>query len=139
MKELLGFIAVMAALFFGIGETKGWTVGLPSQMPVMVYKSDGSVLAKRRLTTAKELPFEMKGEVKNGRVTVRAFHQKGGSFQSGQQAGTERPIFDETFTQGQTIRLNELFRNGDGNYRIELAFDEATGVFNVTMPKGSEL
>ena len=139
MKELLGFIAVMAGLFFGIGELKGWTLGLPSQMPVMVYKSDGSVLAKRRLTSAKELPFKMTGEVRNGSVTVRAFHGVAGSFQTGQQAGKERAIFEETFSKGQTINLNETFKKGNGNYRIELAFDEATGVFDVTMPKGLEL
>lgn len=129
----------MAALFFGVGEFQGWTVGLPSQLPVMVYKSDGTATAKRRLTTAKELPFEMTGEVKNGSVTVRAFHQTAGSYQAGKQAGKERTIFEETFLEGQNINLNEVFKNGNGNYRIDFFFDEATGIFNVKMPKGSEL
>lgn len=139
MKELLGFVAVMAGLFFGVGEFKGWTLGLPSQMPVMVYKSDGNVTAERRLTTATQLPFEMTGQVKRGSVTVQAFHQTAGSYQQQKAAGKEQAVFEQTFTKGETINLKEILANGNGNYRIEFKFNDATGVFNVDLPKGSEL
>ncbi len=50
-----------------------------------------------------------------------------------------RKVFERTFQQGQRIALNELVDEGRGNYRTELLFENATGVFNLKLPNSSEL
>jgi hypothetical protein len=139
MRDFLIFVAVLAAVFFGIGEWQGWQLGAPGQTPVFVYKKDAVTLATRRTINRNDFPYTVSGRVQRGRVTVEGYYQQGASFQTNAPAGPEHLIFRETFTQGQQIALQGAMRQGVGYYRIRLVFEDATGLFRVQVPRGSEL
>jgi hypothetical protein len=139
MRGFLILVVMLAAIFFGIGEWKGWMVGVPGQIPLMVYKSEATASAMRRTVNRQDLPFSIKGTVKSGTVKVEAYYGIPDSFQSGKKGKPEKIIFEEVFSQGQSIDLSETLKNGQGEYRLRIIFDNATGIFNVKLPKGTEL
>lgn len=139
MRGLLVFLVVLAAFFFGIGEWKGWMVGIPGQIPIMVYKSEASVSAVRRTVNRQDLPFSVQGRVNNGTVQVQGYFKVPASFQNNKAAQPEKMVFEKTFNKGEVISLSETLKNGQGEYRIIVKFDNATGVFKMGLPKGIEL
>jgi hypothetical protein len=139
MRGFLVFAIVLAAFFFGIGEWKGWMMGILGQVPVMVYKSEASATAVRRTVNRQDMPFSVQGTVKNGTVRVEGYFEVPKSFQSGKAGKPEKLVFEEEFSKGETISLNETLKNGQGEYRIVIKFDNATGIFKVGLPKGIEL
>ena len=139
MRDFLIFVAIIGAVFFGIGEWQGWNLGVPGQTPILVYKKDGASLLTRRTINRNDFPYEVSGRVQRGTVTVEGYYQQGASFQSNSPAGSERLVFKETFGAGQTIALNGQMQQGTGYYRLRLVFDDATGLFRVRAPSSSEL
>ncbi len=139
MKGFLGFIVFLAAIFFGVGEFKGWTVGIPSQTPLLIYKSDGWLGATRRTVNRQDFPFSVSGKVNSGKVRVEGYYELPTSFQSGKTGKPEKLVFEEEFTQGQSINISETLKNGQGQYRLKILFENATGMFRVNVPKGIEL
>lgn len=139
MRGFLVFAVVLAAFFFGIGEYKGWMVGIPGQMPLMVYKSEATASAVRRTVNRQDMPFSLSGTVKNGTVRVEGYFKVPQSFQSGKAGKAEKLVFEKEFSKGETISLNETLKKGQGEYRIVIKFDNTTGVFKVGLPKGIEL
>ena len=139
MRDFLIFLAVVAAIFFGVGEWRGWYLGVPSQTPMFVYQKDYVAEASRRTINRDELPVKLVGRVRQGRVTVAVVYEDVGSFQAGRAAGGSEVVFEETYREGQLIALNESFEEGRGIYRVRLDFDDATGVFRLELPKAAEL
>ena len=139
MRDLLIFLVLLAAVFFGVGEWQGWYLGVPTQTPILVYKKDFVAEATRRTRNLDRMPFELRGRVRSGGLTVRVHHQRAASFQAGTAAGRERALFEQSFRAGQIVAIDQVFENGEGIYRVELHFDDASGVFRMEMPDGIDL
>jgi hypothetical protein len=139
MRDFLIFVAILAAVFFGIGEWQGWYLGIPGQTPVFVYKKDAAGELTRRTINRNDFPFEVSGTVRRGKVTVEGYYQQGASFQANTPAGPEQRVFKREYGVGQRIDLQDTMRQGTGYYRIRLVFEDATGLFRVKVPRGSEL
>lgn len=139
MREKLLTLLLLGALFLGVGEWRGWFLGVPSQTPVFVYKKDYVASAARRTINRDDLPFSVSGDVQRGDVTVVVYFERPYSFQTNQAAQPERKVFERTFSEGQRLDLAETIRQGRGIYRVELAFEDATGLFRMTMPTSAEL
>jgi hypothetical protein len=139
MRDLLGFALFGLIVFFVVGETIGWNVGFAGQTPVFVYKRDGGVAAERRTLTRDDMPVEVSGRVRNGEVEVRVVYQDTGSFQTNRAADPPETLFEETFRDGQRIALDRTFAEGGGEYVVELRFRNATGVYRIGVPGGTDL
>lgn len=139
MRDFLIFLLFLAVIFFVVGEWRGWHVGVPSQSPVMVYKSTSIARATRRTINTDMMPVEISGRVRNGSVTVRVVYTDTGSFQTNTAGRPPKDIFEETYRTGQAIRINEIFDRGRGEYQVVLEFTGATGIFNVDLPTSTEL
>jgi hypothetical protein len=139
MRGFLVLVVVLAGFFFGIGEWKGWMVGIPGQLPLMVYKSEATASAVRRTVNRQDMPFSLQGTVKNGTVRVEGYFMVPKSFQSGKSGKPEKMVFEKDFGKGETISLNETLKNGQGEYRIVIKFNNTSGIFKVGLPKGIEL
>lgn len=139
MRDLIGFLVFGLIVFFVVGETVGWTLGVPGQTPVFVYKRDGGVVAERRTVQRTSMPVSVEGRVRDGEVVVRVIYEDTGSFQTNQAGRPPVLVFEETYRRGQRIAVNDVFDEGRGEYRIELSFRDASGTFRVGVPNGSEL
>ncbi len=139
MRDFLVFVLLVLGIFFGVGEWRGWQLGVPGQTPVYVYKADGTAEISRRTINRDTFPLELWGRVRNGDVTVTVTYQDLGSFQEGTRSGPVREIFDETYSFGERIDLNELLDEGFGRYTVRLDFSEATGLFRFRVPGQPEL
>lgn len=139
MRDFLGFLVFGLIVFFVVGETVGWNVGIAGQTPVLVYKRDGSALASRRTVMSDAMPVTVEGRVRDGDVVLRVVYEDTGSFQTNQAGEPPELVFEETYRRGQRIAVDEVFEEGRGVYRVELTFRAATGVFRVGLPDGSEL
>lgn len=139
MRDFLGFLVFGLIVFFVVGETVGWNVGIAGQTPVLVYKRDGSALASRRTVMSSGVPVTVEGRVRDGDVVLRVVYEDTGSFQTNRAGEPPELVFEETYRRGQRIAVDEVFEEGRGIYRVELTFRAATGVFRVGLPDGSEL
>jgi hypothetical protein len=139
MRGFLVLVVVLAGFFFGIGEWKGWMVGIPGQLPLMVYKSEATASAVRRTVNRQDMPFSLQGTVKSGTVRVEGYFMVPKSFQAGKSGKAEKMVFEKDFGKGETISLNETLKNGQGEYRIVIKFDNTSGIFKVGLPKGIDL
>lgn len=50
-----------------------------------------------------------------------------------------RRVFQESFREGEAIRVTETLKQGSGIYRIRLVFEDATGFFEIDVPTANEL
>lgn len=139
MRDFLLFLLFLAVIFFAVGEWRGWHVGVPGQTPVMVYKSTSTARATRRTINTDTMPVGVSGTVRNGEVLVRVVYQDTGSFQTNTPGRNPEDVYEEAFRAGQSIRLNEQFDEGRGQYQVVLEFRDATGIFHVDLPTSSEL
>ena len=76
---------------------------------------------------------------RRGTVTVEVLYEQPGSFQEGTRGARERQVFEEVFSEGQRIAINQTFESGTGIYTVLLHFEDATGLFRVRLPKSSQL
>ncbi len=139
MRGLLTFLVVLAIVFFAVGETRGWYLGIPGQTPIMVYKSDHFAETTRRTTQRNDMPVRFTGEVKRGAVTVEVRYQKPTSFQTNQAAGDQRKLFLETYRAPQRIALDRVFESGGGVYTVMVTYEDASGIFKLEVPGGIDL
>lgn len=139
MRDFLLFLVVLAVVFFAVGETRGWYVGIPSQTPVFVYKRTAVGQATRRALNVESLPVRLTGRVRHGSLTVKVEYQKPSSFQTGAGAGSRRTIFEQTYQQGDPVAINQAFDAGTGDYTVVLQFKDATGLFRLRLPTSNEL
>lgn len=134
MREFLGFLVFLAIVFFVVGETVGWNVGVAGSTPVGVYKRSGVVNGQAQTVRADAMQIEVSGRVRTGEVEVLVSYQDTGSFQTSRPAAPEDALFEETFQRGQRIAIDQLFEEGRGTYGVRLTFRDATGIFNVRFP-----
>jgi len=139
MREFLGFVLFAAIVFFAVGETVGWNVGVAGSTPVFVYKRDGGASTARRTIQRDAMPIEVEGRVRDGQVRVQIVYQDTGSFQTNRSAEPPELVFEETYQRGQRIAIDEVFDEGRGEYTIDLTFSGATGLFRVVVPDNSQL
>lgn len=139
MREFLGFVIFLVIVFFVVGETVGWNVGVPGSTPVGVYKRTGQVAAERQTVRRDDMPIEISGRVRNGEVDVIVIYQDTGSFQSNRPPEPAETIYEQTFRRGERIALDELFDEGRGDYRVTLRFRDATGIFTIRYPQNVDL
>lgn len=139
MRGLLTFLVLLAIVFFAVGETAGWYLGLPGQTPVLVYKKERVTEVSVRTVNRSDMPLTFTGDVKRGSVNLEVRYQRPSSFQTGQAAGAQQVIHQERYTAGQRINFDRRFSMGGGIYTVVLAYHDATGIFQLRHPRGSEL
>lgn len=140
MRGLLTFALILVVIFFGVGEWRGWLLGLPSQTPFLVYKMTTVHTQERRARTASEFTFSLEGRLRRGRLVVEGSYERPGSFQTpGQQAQPERIVFRDEFHAGDPVQVNQRMSQGSGIYRVRMRFDDATGTFRLQLPPGHQL
>jgi hypothetical protein len=139
MRDWLVFCIVAGVVFFGVGEWRGWYFGIPSQTPVFVYKKDHVASATRRTINLDYLPLSVSGDVQQGNVTVAVYYERPVSFQTGQAPKPEVKVFERSYSKGQRIALNQVVAEGYGIYRVQLEFEDATGLLRVKLPTAAEL
>ena len=139
MRDLLVFCIVLGVVFFGVGEWRGWYLGIASQTPMYVYKKDFTAEATRRTINSDRLPFEVSGSVQQGSVTVAVFYERPFSYQTSAQALPQTKVFEQRFSQGERISLDQVLAEGHGIYSVQLQFEDATGLFRMELPTGAEL
>lgn len=139
MRGLLTFILVLAVVFFAVGETRGWYLGVAAQTPIFLYKKDHTADTVRRTVTRTDMPVRFSGDVKRGSVTMQVRYQQPSSFQTSQAAGAEQVIFEETWRSGQRALIDRVFERGGGVYTVVLTYQDATGLFKLELPGGVDL
>ncbi len=139
MRDLLGFLLVLAAIFFVVGELRGWYLGVPTQTPILVYKMDHVAETSRRTLMREDMPVGFSGLVRRGSVTVAVLYERPASFQTNAPGAPEATVFERTYRVGERIALDEDFALGGGVYTVRVTYQDATGVFRLSMPGGSDL
>jgi hypothetical protein len=139
MRDLLGFLLVLAAVFFVVGELRGWYLGVPTQTPILLYKMDHVAETSRRTVMRDDMPVSFSGLVRRGAVTVAVTYERPASFQTSAQGRPQQTVFERTYRAGEQIALNEVFALGGGVYRVKVTYQDATGLFRLDMPGGSDL
>lgn len=139
MRDLLGFLLILAIVFFVVGETRGWYLGVPSQTPIFVYKKDHAATTTRRTIMRTDMPVRFTGNVRRGTVTVTVTYERPDSFQTSQSGQPARVVLERVFTAGQRAFVDEVLAEGGGIYRVTLSFQDASGLFNLQLPGGQEL
>ena len=139
MRDLLGFLLVLAVVFFVVGELRGWYIGVPTQTPIVLYKKDFSAETTRRTVMRDDMPIRFSGLVRRGSVTVNVLYERPDSFQTGREGRAQVSLFERSYRQGENIVFDELFEAGGGVYTVRVTYADTTGVFRLTMPGGSEL
>jgi hypothetical protein len=139
MRELLGFLVFLTIVFFVVGETVGWNVGIAGNTPVGLYKRTGTITAERATVRSDAMTIGVSGRVRAGEVEVEVVYQDTGSFQSNRPPEPAETIFERTYRRGERIAIDELFDEGRGDYRVTLRFRDATGLFTVRFPSSVDL
>jgi hypothetical protein len=139
MRDIVIFLLVLAAVFIGVGEWRGWYLGVPGSTPVVVYKMDHRAVSDVRTVTRADMPIAMDGRVRRGTVTVQVTHERPVSFQTGGDALPERVVFEQVYRAGQRVNLNQTFEAGRGIYRVRVTYADVTGTFTFRWPPPSQL
>ncbi|HRN18892.1 MAG: hypothetical protein WC972_00825 [Trueperaceae bacterium] len=139
MRGFIGFLVIVAIVFFAVGETRGWYLGIPGQTPILVYKKDFTSTTTRRTMQRTDMPVRFTGDVRNGTVKVEVHYQRPSSFQTNTPAGQDSRIFEGTYVKGQRVALDRIFENGGGVYTVKVTYQDATGIFNLKLPGGPDL
>lgn len=140
MRGFIIFLVIVAGIFFGVGETRGWLVGVVGNTPVFAYKTDGSISATRRLLNTDEFTFAVSGEVTKGSVIVYVTYERPQSFQNqSQRALAESIEYEQPFRKGEPINIEETVGKGQGVYKVRLDFTNGSGKFDVTLPSAGQL
>ena len=139
MRDLIIFVLILTGIFFAIGEWRGWYLGIPNQTPVYVYKNDHYARTPIRTVTRSDMPIAVNGLVRQGTVRMQVMFESPASFQTGAAAVPERSVFDQAFSRGQRIAVDQVFSEGRGIFTIVMTYDNASGTFRFTYPVASQL
>jgi len=139
MRGFITFLVIAAIVFFAVGETHGWYLGIPSHTPVFVYKMSAEGQATRQTFNVDALPVHLTGSVRHGSVAVKVIFQRPESFQSGKSSGPDDTVFEQTYQKGQRIAIDRSFQAGKGDYTVVLIFKDATGLFRLRVPNENQL
>jgi len=139
MRDILIFSLFIVAVFIGVGEWRGWYLGVPGSTPVVVYKMDHRAVVERRTVMRTDMPLAMEGRVRQGTVTVQVTYERPPSIQTATQPLPERVVFEQVYRAGQRIVLNQTFDEGGGVYRLRVTYADASGTFTFRLPPSSQL
>src|SRR5690606_13356452 len=106
VRDFLGFLVILAVIFFVVGEISGWYLGVAAQTPTVVYKKDFTADTTRRTVMREDMPVAFTGQVRRGTVTVRVYYERSESFQTGQQGQARTVLFERAFRAGERIFLD---------------------------------
>ena len=139
MRDLVIFIILLVVIFFGVGEWRGWYLGSPPQTAMFLYKKDYNHEQEWEVRSIDNFPFEFEGKVGRGSVDVQVFYERRKSLQNTNAAILpKRQIFQQQYRVGQIIALDEVFRQGIGQYSVVINFSDASGTFNMTVPSSND-
>lgn len=139
MRDIVIFLLLVIAVVIGIGEWRGWVLGIPGTTPVVAYKVDDRTVHDIRTVTRSDMPIGIEGRVRQGTLTVQITHERPASFQTGEAALPERVVFEETYRTGQRVVVNQTFAEGRGIYRVRMTYADVSGTFRFRFPRPSEL
>ncbi len=139
MRGLIVWLVILTVVFFAVGETHGWYLGVPSHTPVFVYKMTASGRATRRAINVDAMPIQLHGKVRHGSLEVKVIFRQPQSFQNETQAGSARALLDHTYQAGEVVAIDQDFKGGKGDYTVELDFTDATGLFRLHLPDQNQL
>lgn len=139
MRGFLTFLVILAIVFFAVGETKGWYLGIPGQTPILTYKVDKVASSARTTLNRTNMPVTFSGTVKQGSVTMEVQYQRAVSFQAGTSAGQVQTVFEQSWSKGDRIAFDRTFDMGGGIYTIIMTYEDASGVFTMGLPRGIDL
>jgi hypothetical protein len=139
MRDIVIFLLILTGIFFAIGEWRGWYLGIPNQTPIFLYKNDHVARTPIRTVTRDDMPIAVSGQVRRGTVRVQVLFESPASFQTGAAPQPQRGIFDQTFTRGQRLAIDEVFREGRGIYTVVMTYADASGTFRISYPVSSQL
>lgn len=139
MRDIIIFLLILTGIFFAIGEWRGWYLGIPNQTPIFLYKNDHVARTPIRTVTRDDMPINVSGQVRRGTVRVQVLFESPASFQTGAAPVPQRGIFDQTFTRGQRLGIDEVFREGRGVYTVVMTYADASGTFRINYPVSSQL
>jgi hypothetical protein len=131
MRALLQFLGFCFIVFFIVGEFRGWYVGMATQTPMLLYKGSQAVEVTRDVLYEDQFDFDLRGKINNGNVHVEAFFEIPPSFQAGTTGKAPKKVFDETYSIGQDIQLNEILKSGKGRYTVRIIYENVTGIFRM--------
>jgi hypothetical protein len=139
MRDLVIFIVLLVVIFFGVGEWRGWYFGNPPQTAMFLYKKDYVHEQEWEIRSIDNLPFEFKGKVGRGTVDVQVYYERRKSLQDNNAPIIpKRQIFQQEYRVGETIALDEVFRQGIGQYSVLITFSDASGTFNMEVPSAND-
>ena len=139
MRDIIVFLLILTGIFFAVGEWRGWYLGIPNQTPILVYKNDHVARTPIRTVTRDDMPINVSGQVRRGSVRVQVLFESPASIQTSAAAQPQRGIFDQTFTRGQRLALDEVFHEGRGVYTVVMTYADASGTFRINYPVSSQL
>ncbi len=139
MRDLIVFLLILTGIFFAIGEWRGWYLGIPNQTPIFLYKNDHVARTPIRTVMRDDMPIRVSGQVRRGTVRVQVLFESPASFQTGAAAQPQRSVFDQSFTRGQRLGIDEVFREGGGIYTVVMTYTDASGTFRINYPVSSQL
>jgi hypothetical protein len=140
MRGFFQFAIVAVIIFFGVGEWRGWNVGVMPQTPLFLYKTTSSSSTVRRLTgSAPGLEFSLSGQLSRGSMRMVVSFERPDSVQN--PANNSVPleqVYEVEFFAGQPIVVAEFLDLGTGFYRFRLFFNDATGRVGLDLPTSYE-
>lgn len=139
MRDIVIFFLFIAAVFLGVGEWRGWYLGVPGSTPVIVYKMDHRAVTERRTVNRDDMAMAMAGQVRRGSVTVQVTYERPISIQTGAAPLPERVVFEQVYRTGQRVNIDQIFDEGPGVYRLRVTYVDVTGNFTFRFPSASQL
>jgi len=140
MRGFFQFAIVAAIIFFGVGEWRGWNVGVMPQTPLFLYKTDSSRSTVRRITGfAPGLEFNLSGQLSRGSMRMVVTFERPDSVQTARNDSVPlEQVYEIEFFAGQPIVASEFLELGTGFYRFRLFFNDATGRVSLNLPTSYE-
>lgn len=140
MKGFFQFAIVAAIIFFGVGEWRGWNVGVMPQTPLFLYKTTSSRSTVRRITGfAPGLEFNLSGQLSRGSMRMVVTFERPDSVQTARDDAVPlEQVYEIEFLANQPIVASEFLELGTGFYRFRLFFNDATGRVSLDLPTSYE-
>jgi hypothetical protein len=126
------------AVFIGVGEWRGWYLGVPGSTPVVVYKMDHRAVSTPH-GHADRHADRHGGSGASGHGHGAGHPRAPRASRPGPSALPERVVFEQVYRAGQRIVLNQTFDEGGGVYRLRVTYADASGTFTFRLPPSSQL
>jgi hypothetical protein len=138
MRDIVIFLLLIVAVFIGIGEWRGWYLGVPGTHARRRVQ-DGPPRGHRR---PHRHPLRHADPHGGSRapwtVTVEVTHERPASFQTGEARSRSASCTSRPSARARGSR-SDVFEAGRGIYRVRVTYADVSGTFRFTLPAPSEL